>query len=78
MSADIIKKFEQRISDLESKIKSGKSDKSDKSDKPPKLSRKPSEYNIFMGKYIKDNKNQNKPHKELFTEAVKEWNKIKK
>lgn len=75
MSADIIKNFEQRISDLESKIKSGKSDKSDK---PPKLPRKPSEYNIFMGKYIKDNKNQSKPHKELFAEAVKEWNKIKK
>ena len=72
MSDDIIKKFEQRLSDLESKVKGSKPGK------PDKAPRKPSEYNIFMGKYIKDNKSDKKPHKELFAEAVKEWNKVKK
>jgi hypothetical protein len=69
MSDDTIKKLEQRVADLESKI--GK-------EKAPRASRKPSEYNTFMGEYIAKNKSGKKSHKELFSEAVKEWNATKK
>ena len=66
MSEESLKKLEQRISDLEAK--------SSKPQKPPKPSRKPSEYNKFMGEYISKHKDPKKPHKELFAEAVKAWN----
>ncbi len=69
MSEESIKKLEQRISDLEAK--------STKPQKPPKTPRKPSEYNKFMGEYISKHKDPKKPHKELFAEAVKAWNKLK-
>ena len=64
-----LKNLEQRVSELESKLKS-----SDKAAKPPKAPRKPSEYNIFMGEYISKNKDPKKKHSELFAEAVKAWN----
>ena len=40
----------------------------------PKRTRKPSEYNVFMGKYLEKNKDPNKTHKQLFAEAVEAWN----
>jgi hypothetical protein len=43
-----------------------------------KRTRKPSEYNIFMGKYLEKNKDPKKTHKELFGEAVAAWNKQQK
>jgi len=66
------KALEKRISELESKADSSKTTKA------PRASRKPSDYNIFMGKYMSDNKSDKKPHKELFAEAVKAWNLKKK
>lgn len=68
-SSDIIKKFEQRISDLESKA--GK-------EKKPKKPRKPSEYNVFLKDYFAKNKDSSKKHKELFGEAAKAWTLKKK
>lgn len=71
MSDETIKKLEQRVADLESKIEN-------KKEKKPRAPRAPSEYNKFMGDYIAKNKNDKKSHKELFAEAVKEWNSKKK
>ena len=73
MSDDIIKKLEQRISDLELKSKEKK-----EKEKKEKVPRKPSEYNTFMGEYMSKHKDPKKPHKELFSEAVKAWNVKKK
>jgi len=46
-------------------------------DKKP---REKSEYNIFVQEYIAEQKKKNttKPHKELFSEAAKEWSAKKK
>jgi len=63
---EVIKKLEQRVSELESKFS--------KSDKPPRPPRQPSEYNKFMSDYISKNKDPKKKHNELFAEAVKAWN----
>jgi hypothetical protein len=71
MSDETIKKLEQRVADLESKFEN-------KKEKAPRAPRKPSEYNTFMGEYIAKNKSDKKSHKELFAEAVKEWNAKKK
>jgi len=71
MSDETIKKLEQRVAELESKI-------GNKKEKAPRAPRKPSEYNTFMGEYIAKNKSDKKSHKELFAEAVKEWNAKKK
>lgn len=35
--------------------------------------RAPSEYNLFVGKYIKEHEASGKPTKELFSEGVKQW-----
>jgi hypothetical protein len=43
----------------------------------PKRTRKPSDYAIFMGDYMKKNKSDKKDHKTLFGEAVAAWNKQK-
>jgi len=72
MSDNTIKKLEQRVAELESKIGNTKKEKA------PRAPRKPSEYNTFMGEYIAKNKSDKKSHKELFAEAVKEWNAKKK
>ena len=69
MSDEVIKKLEQRLSELENKF-------GDK--KPPRPPRAPSEYNKFMSEYISKNKDPKKPHKELFADAVKAWNLKKK
>ena len=63
--SELIKKLDQRITDLESKM--GKPQK----EKKP---RKPSEYNIFVKDYLSKNKDPKKDHKELFADAVKAWN----
>ena len=43
-----------------------------------KRTREKSEYNIFMGEYMKKNKDPKKVHADLFKEAVQAWNKQKK
>jgi hypothetical protein len=70
---ELIKKLDQRISDLETKINT-----KEKPAKPPRAPREPSEYNKFMGEYIAKNKSDKKSHKELFADAVKAWNLKKK
>jgi hypothetical protein len=65
-----IKKLEERITQLESKMSVNV--------KPPRAPRAPSEYNKFMGDYISKHKDPKKTHKELFSEAVKAWNVAKK
>ena len=50
MTDDTIKKLEQRVSDLETKLKN------EKPAKPPRPPRKPSEYNKFVADYISKNK----------------------
>jgi hypothetical protein len=62
----VIKKLEQRVSDLESKT----SAVVPKKERKP---RKPSEYNDFMKDYFSKNKDPKKTHKELFGEAAKAW-----
>jgi len=56
--------LEKRVSEM-GKVKPGK-------DKKP---RKPSEYNIFMGKFMSDDKKKNpdKIHTQRFTDATKAW-----
>ena len=66
--SELIKKLDQRISELETKMGKPKKEK-----KP----RKPSEYNMFVKNYISKNKDPKKDHKEIFADAVKAWN-IKK
>jgi hypothetical protein len=61
----VIKKLEERVSDLESKT----SGVPKKERKP----RKPSEYNDFIKDYFSKNKDPKKTHKELFGEAAKAW-----
>ena len=70
MSSEI-EKLTKRIEELEAKF--GASPSVPK----PKRTRKPSEYAVFMGDYMKKNKSDKKPHKELFSEAVAAWNKTK-
>jgi hypothetical protein len=65
MDSELIKKLEQRVSDLESKTNGVPQ----KERKP----RKPSEYNEFMKDYFAKNKDPKKTHKELFGEAAKAW-----
>ena len=72
MTDDTIKKLEQRVSDLETKLKN------EKPAKPPRPPRKPSEYNKFVADYISKNKDDKKSHKVLFSEAVSAWNEKKK
>jgi len=71
MTEDTLKKLEQRVSELESKM-------GEKPSKTPRAPRKPSEYNTFMGDYMSKNKSDKKSHKDLFSEAVKAWNAKKK
>jgi hypothetical protein len=71
MTEDTLKKLEQRVAELESKL-------GEKPVKAPRAPRKPSEYNTFMGEYIAKNKSDKKSHKDLFAEAVKAWNAKKK
>lgn len=51
-----------------------------KTDKTDKKKKKPSAYNNFVGKYIKDNKQQNtkKTARELMSLAAVEWKKLSK
>jgi hypothetical protein len=65
-----LEELEKRIAALEKGSAFGK--------KPPKVPRKPSEYNKFVQKYIKEHKDPNKPFKDIFMEASKAWNESKK
>ena len=67
-----LEKLSKRITDLEEKMKGSVPTKKEK--KP----REPSEFNKFMGNYIKKNKDPKKTHRELFAEAIKAWNDTKK
>ena len=62
----VIKKLEQRVSDLECKTNAVVP----KKERKP---RKPSEYNEFIKDYFAKNKDPKKTHKELFGEAAKVW-----
>ncbi len=57
--------IEERLSKLESQF--GK-----------KIIKKQSDYNVFVKKYIADNKKDSKNHRELFSEAAKAWSASKK
>ena len=69
MSDETIKKLEQRLTDLESKMGKPKKER-----KP----REPSEYNKFMKNFISKNKDPKKTHSELFSEGAKAWGEKKK
>ena len=66
-STEVIKKLEQRVSELENKFGS----------KPDKKPRKKTEYNVFVQEYIAKHKDPKKKHSELFSEAAKAWTKNK-
>jgi hypothetical protein len=66
-----IEKLTEKFTELESRINEMGKVKPVKEKKP----RKPSEYNIFMGKFMADDKKKNpdKPHTQRFTDATKAW-----
>lgn len=75
---------DKKIEELEQRLKALEESMDDKKEKTvvkkEKKTRKPSAYNEFIGKTIKElkSKNEKLTHKEAFSEAVKEWNKNKK
>ena len=81
MTDEIIKKLDQRISDLETKLKE-KPEKLEKSEKKIKVPREKSEYNIFVADHINKAKKKDpeskKKHTEYFSEAAKAWTAAKK
>ena len=70
MSESEFADLKKRIDNLESKMGAA----------PVKVkrTREKSEYNIFMGDYMKKNKDPKKAHADLFKESVQAWNKSKK
>ena len=72
-----MEKFEERLAALETKFGSGDFGKKEKKEKKP---RAPSEYNIFLKKFIEDAKKKDptKEYKVLFKEAAESWTKSKK
>ena len=66
MSTQELKNLEARIKALETKI--------------PKAERKKSDYNIFVQEYIANEKKKatTKTHRELFSDAAKQWSNNKK
>ena len=66
-----IELLQDKFTKLEEKLNEMGKVKPVKEKKP----RKPSEYNIFMGKYMSDDKKKNpdKPHTQRFTDATKAW-----
>jgi len=73
MSEADYQKLEKRLKAVEDKVNSSGHEKE------PKAPRKSSDYNIFMGKYISDQKKNGstKPHKELFTDGANAWKHFK-
>ena len=63
--------LEQKFTNLEQKVNAMGKVKPVKDKKP----RKPSEYNIFMKKFLTDDKKKNpdRTHAERFTEGAKAW-----
>ena len=71
-------KLNKRLTELEDKMKKS-CNLEDKKSSKSKVTRKPSEYNIFMKNYFaKNSKDSKKTHRELFTEAAKAWGENKK
>ena len=68
-----MEQLEKRVSELEKKL----NEKAVKKERKP---REKSEYNLFVKKYISDQKKKNstKTHQELFKEAAGEWSSSKK
>ena len=65
-------KLNKRLTELEDKMKKS-CNLEDKKSSKSKVTRKPSEYNIFMKDYFVNNKNPKKTHRDMFTEAAKAW-----
>ena len=75
MTSSKVKTIEERIQLLEDTVSGLKKNElvqlvPPKKEKKP---REPSKYNIFVQEYISKNKDSNKSHKELFSEAAKAW-----
>ncbi len=71
MSGTELADLKKRLDTLESKMGAAAPVK-------VKRTREKSEYNIFMGEYMKKNKDPKKAHADLFRESVQAWNKSKK
>jgi hypothetical protein len=71
MSDTDYKKLEKKFTDLEERVNAMGKIKPAKDKKP----RKPSEYNIFMGKFMADDKKKNpdKDHAVRFKDAANAW-----
>jgi len=71
MSDADYKKLEKKFSSLEERVNALGKLKPAKEKKP----RKPSEYNLFMGKFMADDKKKNpdKDHTQRFKDATKAW-----
>jgi len=71
-----LEKLQDQFTSLEERVNAMGKVKTDK-EKPvkDKKPRKPSEYNIFMKKFLTDDKKKNpdKSHSERFTEGAKAW-----
>jgi hypothetical protein len=69
--SDDYKKLEKKFTDLEERVNAMGKVKPVKDKKP----RKPSEYNIFMGKFMADDKKKNpdKEHSVRFKDAAVAW-----
>jgi hypothetical protein len=64
-----LSELDKRLTELESKVNNPPK---------PKRTRPKSEYNIFMAKYLEENKNSKKSHKEKFIEGAEAWKKQSK
>jgi len=64
-----IKELTKRLGEVEKRLEKAQFGKK-KREGPP---RKPSEYNIFVKKFLAANKDPNKSHAELFKEASAKW-----
>lgn len=71
MSDTDYKKLEKKFSELEGKVNAMSKLKPAKDKKP----RKPSEYNVFMGKFMAEDKKKNpdKDHAVRFKDAAQAW-----
>jgi hypothetical protein len=72
MSDTDFQKLDKRLKAVEDKLGNGTGSTGSKE---PKAPRKSSEYNIFMGKYISDQKKSGstKSHRDLFADGAKAW-----
>ena len=75
MSEADFQKLVKRLKAVEDKLGNGTGSTGSTGSKEPKAPRKSSEYNIFMGKYISDQKKSGstKSHRDLFADGAKAW-----